>query len=79
LNTVDASVPRDDQERMKPARERIRAVLAPESGPEKSIVDWLGRWDLPTLDLIATMAERAAARARAEGYDKGYGEAGGRP
>ena len=76
---MDASVPRDYQQRIETARERVRAVLAPESGPEKSIVDWLGKWDLPTLDLIATMVERAVARARAEGYDKGYGEAGGRP
>ena len=76
---MDASVPRDHQESMQAARERVRAVLAPESGPERSIVDWIGKWDLPTLDIIATMAERAVARARAEGYDKGYGEAGGRP
>lgn len=76
---MDASVPRDYEERMEAAQERVRAVLAPESGPEKSIVDWLGKWDLPTLDLITTMAERAVARARAEGYDKGYDEAGGRP
>lgn len=54
--------------------ERLRALLDPIDGPERSIVTWLGGWDDITPTIIGDMAERAIATATASGYDKGFAE-----
>ena len=62
------------QQRLQAAMERLRALLDPIDGPEKSIVTWLGGWDDVTPTIIGDMVERAVSTARAEGYDKGFAE-----
>jgi hypothetical protein len=65
--------------------ERLRTLLDPIDGPEKSIVTWLGGWDDVTPTIIADMVERAVSTARSQGFEAGWregvehGRAGGRP
>lgn len=66
-----------DAERIDAARERLRAVLDPQNGPEKSIVDWLGNHDETTLTIIFEMVRRAIARGTGDAYERGWSEAGG--
>jgi len=66
-----------DAEHMDAARERLRATLDPQNGPEKSIVDWLGKHDETTLPIISEMIGRVIARATADAYERGWSEAGG--
>ena len=70
------TVPTDAQH-MDAARERLRATLDPQNGPEKSIVDWLGKHDETTLTIICEMVRRAIARGTADAYERGWSEAGG--
>jgi hypothetical protein len=65
--------------------ERLRALLDPVDGPEKSLVTWLGTWDEITPTLFADMVERAVSTGRAQAYELGWaegikhGQAGGQP
>jgi len=77
VSTVNQTLP-SHAERMDAARERLRAALDPQTGPEKSIVDWFGKHDEPTLTILSEMVERAIARATASAYERGWLEAGGR-
>ena len=54
--------------------ERLRALLDPIDGPEKSLVTWLGTWDEITPTLFADMVERAVSTARAQGFEAGWRE-----
>lgn len=48
-------------ERMTALRARLMAALDPQTEQERSIVEWLGGWDEPTLEPLATMLERVRA------------------
>jgi hypothetical protein len=62
------------RERTDDARRRLARALAPASDQERAIVEWLGKFDLPTLETLCLLAERAVSVARAEGYEHGWRE-----
>jgi hypothetical protein len=65
------------RERLAALHERIRVALDPQTDQELLIVEWLGNWDIPTLEPLAAMTERAAEggrRAVAMAYERGYHE-----
>lgn len=62
-------------ERRERAAERLRAALDPRTDAEHRRVEWLLSNLIPNeADDWSAMVERAVARARAEGYDKGFAE-----
>jgi hypothetical protein len=68
-------------ERVNAARERITAALEPSTRQHQAAVAHLFRCvgDLPTLETLALLLDRAVSSARAEAYERGWREAGGQP
>ena len=60
------------------ARSRLYDALAPLNEAEREVIHYLTRaLSMPgSLEVLVTMAERAANVARAEGYDRGWAERG---
>ena len=67
------------EQRARAARERLRDALAPSSQQERAALEHLFRCtgDLPTLETLAMMTERAVSEARGEAFERGWREAGG--
>jgi hypothetical protein len=55
---------------MAAARERLARALAPSTDQERATVEWIGQFDLPTLETLGTLV----ARVVAQGYDVGYSD-----
>jgi hypothetical protein len=58
-------------ERMAAVTGRLRELLAAETEQESRIVDWLVGWDLPTLEPLAVMIERAVREGHRDGWTEG--------
>lgn len=81
-DTLEVSAVNESYEqRARAARERLRDALAPISDQERAALEHLFRCvgDLPALETMAMMTERAVSEARAESFERGWREAGGRP
>jgi hypothetical protein len=49
---------------MGDARQRLARALVPQSTQEHAIVEWLGKWDLPTLETLVLLVERRIRTTR---------------
>jgi hypothetical protein len=64
--------------RMIAARDRLYDALGARNAAEGEVVRYMTRaLPIEAVELLATMAEREIKRATAEGYDRGWTEAGG--
>jgi hypothetical protein len=59
------------------ARERLRDALDPQTDAERATVVYLAATMKRQVSTLIGMVERATSRARAEGYERGWTEAGG--
>lgn len=68
-------------ERMERLRAQLRQLLDPHTDQESRIVDWLGGWDIPTLEPLAAMMARRASTTAAVvvRYDAGLATLTGEP
>jgi hypothetical protein len=67
-------------QRIEQVRSRLYETLGASSHAESEVIRYLSRaLPIEAVESLADMAERAARNATAEGYDRGWQEAGGRP
>jgi hypothetical protein len=76
VSTVNDTVSKE-QRRTDAARERLRAALDPQSDTERLTVEHLAVTMPRQASTLLAMVNRAIARATADGYERGWSEAGG--
>jgi hypothetical protein len=58
-------------ERMTAVRAELRTLLAPRTEQEYRVMEWLADWDLPILEPLRDMVQRAKRDAWDEGFKQG--------
>lgn len=59
------------RDQMKAAHERLTGLLAAKTDQEVVITEWLGLFDLPTLQTLIILIERQQAQRYSSGYRDG--------
>ena len=65
------------EQRRQRARQRLTDALEPQNDAEHGVVNYVADIAPSQLGRLIRMIERVAKRARAEGYEYGWTEAGG--